>query len=91
MRDRLSWAATSHMLSQVQTWDVTQISVIVHEINKELLQWGEWHAMSGNIWIRRQFDYFIELIDVSLLILHEHNFITDVRKGGDFLKSYWEK
>ena len=47
--------------------------------------------MSGNIWSRRQFDYFIELIDVSLLILHEHNFITDVRKGGDFLKSYWAK
>ena len=47
--------------------------------------------MSGNIWSRRQFDHFIELIDVSLLLLNEHNFITDVRKGGDFLKSYWAK
>ena len=44
--------------------------------------------MSGNIRSRRQFDYFIELIDVSLLILKGHNFITDVWKGGDFLKSY---
>ena len=29
--------------------NVMQNSVMMHEVNKELFQWGEWHAMSGNI------------------------------------------
>ena len=59
----------------------------------EIVSVGEmrmgWVAMYK---VFRQFDnFFLELVDISLLLEHwMDNFIAYVRKGGDFLKSYWE-
>ena len=51
--------------------NVTENFVIMHEINKGLFQWREWHAMSGHFYKVKYFGSLIILlelnIDVSLL------------------------